>query len=396
MEARHHRQSDTRGVPKPRLMDVVVASAVLVACLLELWVPAVFGSGKPLDTSQYALTVAFLISSAALLFRFARPLEVVLVVCAVLSVEFVGYGAPEGLGLVVLLVVAAYSVAGLEARERAVIGLVAVVVTGVVWTTQDPLHDTLASQASAMIWIAPAGVAWILGRLRRAEDAERARREAESRRVEALRAAEAERARIAREMHDVVAHSLSVMVVQAEAAEEMLERSREDEAREQVRRIEEAGRSALVEMRRALSQLREGPEVFEPQPGLALLPDLVAAVRAGGIDVELAVQGEIGDVPPAADLTAYRVVQEALTNIARHAGRTTARVQVSRSVAGLQITVEDDGSPEQAPILAGRGYGRGLLGMRERVELLGGTLETSTRTPRRGFRVSARIPAETP
>jgi signal transduction histidine kinase len=215
--------------------------------------------------------------------------------------------------------------------------------------------------------------------------AERAEREQEER---ALAAARDERARIARELHDLIAHSVSVMVVQAAAAEEVL-RQGPERALEPIRAVQDTGRAALAEMARLLGMLRrDGDETgLAPQPGLDDLEALVGEVRAAGLPVELNVQGGSRPLPVGADLSAYRIVQEALTNARKHAGDAKATVTVRYTAEALELEVIDDG---QGDAVAHEG-GHGLIGMRERVALFGGDLDAATR-PEGGFRVHARLP----
>ncbi len=204
------------------------------------------------------------------------------------------------------------------------------------------------------------------------------------------RAIAQERATIARELHDVVAHSISVTVLQSRGARRMLGR---DDA--QVRRaldaIEHTNTQALGDMRRLLAVLRdtEGDAgTTTPQPSLARLDDLVAEVRESGLAVELVEVGEDRDVPPGVDLSAYRIVQEALTNVLKHASATTATVQLDYGADELNLSVRDDGV---GAVLAGNERGHGLVGIRERVAVVGGEIETGP-MPGGGFEVSARLP----
>ncbi len=245
---------------------------------------------------------------------------------------------------------------------------------------------------SALGWMLPVAVAWLVGGYIRElrERASRAEREREER---AASAAAAERTRIARELHDIVAHNVSVMVVQAEAADEMLERNRPERARTPVRTIEETGRAALVDMRRLLGLLRDG-EVrpsLGPQPGIANLDLLLVKVRESGLPVELVVEGEPEPLPPGVDLSAFRIVQEALTNALKYAGPAHARVLVRFAPDALELEVVDNGAGASGDGARG---GHGLLGMRERVALYGGELETGQGGDG-GFRVHARLPLET-
>jgi signal transduction histidine kinase len=206
------------------------------------------------------------------------------------------------------------------------------------------------------------------------------------------RAVELERARIASELHDVVTHNVSVMVVQAGAARRVLGRSPAD-ARDAMLAIEASGRNAMTELRHLLSLLtpdRTGEEELRPQPGLDDVPALVACVRAAGPAVELSITGRPAPLPPGLDLAAYRVVQEALTNVIKHAGEARTLVLISWS-AELEIAVSDDGRGAGH----GGGSGRGLIGLRERAAIYGGSLDAGPR-PGGGWRVRARFPLERP
>ena len=221
-----------------------------------------------------------------------------------------------------------------------------------------------------------------------------ARHEAEAR-AAAARAADDERARIARELHDVIAHNVSVMVVQAAAAGRVIDAD-PDQARASLATIEATGREALTEMRRLLGVLRAGePSPSAPQPSLARLPELVAEMQASGLPVELSVMGAPRPLPPGVDLSAYRVVQEALTNALRHAGRSATRVVVRYDDDALDVEIVDQGrtSGDAATASADGSGGHGLAGMRERVALVRGELEAGPR-PGGGFRVRARLPVD--
>ena len=207
---------------------------------------------------------------------------------------------------------------------------------------------------------------------------------------EAQRAVGEEQARIARELHDVIAHSVSVMVVQAAAADDVFD-SQPEQARTALRSIESSGREAMGELRRLLAAVKAGDPESGPQPGLDRLDELVERIRSGGVEVIVRREGEREALAPGVDLSAYRIVQEALTNTLRHARASSAQVVVRFADGVLELVIDDDGLGANAN---GTGEGgHGILGMRERAALIGGTLEAGP-LPRGGFRVHARLPLE--
>jgi signal transduction histidine kinase len=246
------------------------------------------------------------------------------------------------------------------------------------------------------------GTAWILGdnvRTRRkyvAELEDKAVRLEAEREAQAQRAAVEERTRIARELHDVVAHSVSVMTVQAGAARRLLDRSKADpQAREAMATVETTGREALAELRRVVGVLRADDESpgLDPQPGVADLPALVARAQEAGLAVDLTIEGEPRALPSGVDLSAYRIAQEALTNAFKHAGPAHADVRVCYGADALEVQVVDDGrgaAADPSPV----GGGHGLVGMRERVALFDGELVAGPR-PGGGYEVKARLPIST-
>ena len=240
----------------------------------------------------------------------------------------------------------------------------------------------------SVVWMS----AFAIGRkLEQAAAAEQRAEQLEREREAEARAAVAEeRARIARELHDVVGHSVSVMTVQASAVRRLLlpEQAAEREALEIV---EQTGREALAEMRRLVGVLRrpeEGP-ALAPQPSLEHLDRLVAQARESGLPVELRVEGEPTQLPPGVDLTAYRLVQEGLTNAIKHARASRADVVVRYGDGDVEVSVTDDGDGSGD----GGGGGHGLVGMRERVTVYGGELEAGPR-PEGGYALRARLPVQ--
>ncbi|MGW2252226.1 sensor histidine kinase [Kitasatospora sp. NPDC001660] len=243
---------------------------------------------------------------------------------------------------------------------------------------------------------------WAWGRLTRVRRAylteleDRAARLERERDAQAKVAVAAERARIARELHDVVAHNVSVMIVQADGAAYVLDNSPQ-QAKEALGTIASTGRQALVEMRRLLGVLRtsDTAEEYVPQPGVEELPELLEQVRTAGLRVDYATSGHPRELPRGVELTVYRIVQEALTNVRKHGGPDVhARVAVDFGERELAVLVEDDGrgtTDEQLTAGGADGLGHGLIGMRERVGMVSGSLDVGPR-PGGGFRIRAVLP----
>jgi signal transduction histidine kinase len=237
-------------------------------------------------------------------------------------------------------------------------------------------------------------IAWVIGfavgeKYREVDEAkERAALAEREREERARRAVADERARIARELHDVVGHSVSVMTVQASAVRRLLEQDQE-RVSEALQVVEQTGREALAEMRRMVGVLRHAEEApaLAPQPSLGEIERLVQHARDRGLPVELSIEGDPVDLPTGIDLTAYRLVQEGLTNAIKHAHAQQAEVVIRYEDGHVELTVSDDGSGGGD----GGGSGHGLVGMRERVTVYGGELEAGPR-PEGGFRLRARLP----
>jgi signal transduction histidine kinase len=292
-------------------------------------------------------------------------------------------------------VIALYTVAA--HCERGV-ALAAAAATGLALLIPAAAGKGVSSAGFAVAMYAIFTVAWAVGdnlRTRRAYLAEveaRAERLEREREERARRAVAAERARIARELHDVISHNVSVMVVQAAAGKDVFD-SQPERARTALGSIESIGREALVELRRLLGVVSpdEAEEPgFSPQPGLGRLPELLEQVGAGGLRVELNVEGRPRDLPAGVELSAFRIVQEALTNTLKHARASRAEVGLRYSDGGLEVEVIDDGVAG-----SGGGRGRGIVGMGERAALVGGELSAGPR-PAGGFRVRAWMPLEGP
>jgi signal transduction histidine kinase len=326
------------------------------------------------DFARAAALLLAVVQGAALYWRRKRPELVTAVVLA----GGVGYQliVPE----VVLPIAGVFAIGSLAAARPprvSLIGLAALLGQSAMNFFTTTVDDTVF----AMVF---AGGAWALG------EAARNRRKAID--EGARRAVGDEQARIARELHDVIAHSVSVIVVQASAADDVFD-TRPDQARAALRSIEQAGRDALRELRTLLAGDASGdPDPTRPQPGLARLDELAEPLRLAGLDVVVHREGEAPKLPAGVDLSAYRIVQEALTNTLRHARATRAEVTVRFDAAAVEVEVRDDG--RGVPLVADvNGAGQGLVGMRERAALLGGALEAGP-LPGGGYRVHARLPLE--
>ncbi|MFL6221778.1 MAG: sensor histidine kinase [Actinomycetes bacterium] len=317
----------------------------------------------------------------------------VLALCVATGLAVATLGVPDLLGIAILVAVysvAAYgdrwvSLAGLAAAE---LGAAAVQLTQGSFQWPTPITNALVIAA-----------AWLLGhfvgvrraytaRLEQTAELERARAE------QARQAVAEERLRLARELHDVVAHSISVIAVQSGVGAHVA-KTQPEEAAKALAAIEVTSRAALTELRRLLGVLRQEDEPqgdLTPVPGLADLDSLLAEVAKAGLAVRLQVEGRPAQLPAGVDLSAYRIVQEALTNVVKHAGPARAQVAIRYRDHEVMVEVTDDGRGAAAPTGDGRArVGHGLIGMRERVAVFGGDLQTGPR-PGGGFRVAARLP----
>jgi signal transduction histidine kinase len=380
------RQPYRRGVSRrSALFDAVLAGAVLALVEAEVWTGA-FSTHR--QGPRWAQALGYGIPAALLVLRRLRPLTCVVAGAAVMVVEFAVFGSPEGLGVMLPPLVAAYSVANCEERSRALRGLGALLALGACWIVFDPLNDAASAAASAVAWISPWVIAWLLGAYRRTRRlyVEGLVRERDER---ALAAVLEDRARIARELHDIVGHSVSVMTVQAAAVRRLM---RADQQRERaaLETVEATGREALAEMRRVLGVLRSdaAPELAPP-PTLDQLEPLVATFRHAGLDVELVRDPLDVPLPPGLDLTAYRLVQEGLTNALKHAEASKAWVRIRGDRGSLHVSVRDDGRGGPCE------PGNGLLGMRERVAMFGGALSAAA-LQGGGFELRAELPLAAP
>jgi signal transduction histidine kinase len=381
----------------PRAADAVLATAVFLATSFLTEGPGDSIVVRPVGDVPIAALLVFAMASAALYWRRRAPLTVLGVAVIAWAVTIgSGYADVGGVAIIAL-----YS-AGRYATEdrRAHVGVAAAIVVILVDGLTDPAPWGEAAFGGVVLF-----VAWYVGRRLRLRS-ERAAQLERARAAEARRIVVEERTRIARELHDVVAHRVSLMTVQAGAAKAVAAQDPEGALRA-MGAVEEAGRQALDELRHLLGVLRPETDLdgLGPQPGLADLPKLVEQVREAGLRVSLATDGAPPELPARVDLFAYRIVQEALTNVLKHAGpgaRTEVRLGADRN--GIVIEVLDDGSADKALESAsgrrpqdsdrpdGRSAGHGIVGMRERALLLGGTLDARPRPGGGGFQVVAHLP----
>ena len=287
-------------------------------------------------------------------------------------------GPPGSATLALALILGYYRIGTLPDRRRAYAALGVALLLSTQMVEDATLNTYLALTLASFV------VPWLAGTLRlRQQRAREMERERE-------RAIEEERARLARELHDLVSHNVGMIVVQAGAGDVLLDQQPE-RAREALHAIESGARDALLELRRLLGLLRDSGEAeLAPRPTLARLEELTNRVRAAGIDVSLRLDVDPSSVDAAVDLSAYRIVQEALTNVVKHAQAARVDVSIRRSGSVLEIEVADDGLGAGAH----RSGGHGLAGIGERVALLGGELEAGAREGG-GFRVRALLPAPT-
>ncbi|MER6435525.1 MULTISPECIES: sensor histidine kinase [unclassified Streptomyces] len=377
--------------------------AVVLLGISAVSLTNVNGAASHHGSRATALPIAVILSLVVALRR--RMPEKMLVLAAamglaqlILDVEVV----PADFAMLVIIYTVAADGARWASRFALAGGLCAATLSQIRWPQTD--SSSLGNVLIAVFQTVPFALAWVLGdsiRTRRAYLAqleERAARLEKEREAQAKVAVAAERARIARELHDVVAHNVSVMVVQADGAAYVMDTAPE-QARKALETISGTGRQALAEMRRLLGVLRTGEhqEVGEyvPQPDVEQLDDLIEQCRTSGLPVDFKVEGTPRPLPSGVELTAYRIVQEALTNTRKHGGPNTgASVRLVYFDDGLGLLVEDDGkgAPHELYEEGGAdGQGHGLIGMRERVGMVGGTLDAGPR-PGGGFRISALLP----
>jgi len=378
----------------PQLVDATLALGLAALSLIGLQGGATdVGGREPLSVAL------LLLESLPLVARRRFPVAVLVITFGATLLHILmapaGTTVNEGFGSLVAL----YSVA--ERRDRRTSVAAALVVATLFAATiigKGGLPEGLQGLLQTTLVV---GLAWALGDLARTRGLfaiaieDRARLLEAEREERARGAVAAERERIARELHDIVAHHVSVIVIQAGAALRALER-RPDQTRTAVEAIDRTGREALVDMRRMVAVLGQGGDEpagsLAPMPGLDRLGELVEEVRAAGLPVELSVQGERRALDAGVELSAYRIVQEALTNVLKHARGARARIDLRYATHALEIEVVDEGGTGRRDLGDPEHDGRGLIGMHERAAMFGGRLEAGP-TPT-GFRVRATLPIE--
>ena len=374
------------GGTDPRLLDRLLVVLLLAGSEIELAVQA------PADERGIAALTALLIT-LPLLWRRRQPVLVFATVLGAVAIQSTVLGLDAFPAFdIASLVCATYAIGAHADRRLAIAGL-ALAAAGAV-------AHAAAFYPGGIVPALVGGVTlpWVVGRIVRghrhlmAEATEKAARDEHARTQEAHAAMTAERMRVARELHDAVAHNISVIAIQAAGAEPLVARDPE-RAAQIAALIEQVGGEALVELGRLLEPAPADRAPDAPQPSLAAVGALTDRARDSGLRVELRVEGEPVALPAGVDLAAYRIVQEALTNTSKHAGRARARVLVRYEARAVEVEIGDDG---RGPAAGHDGDGgHGLAGMRERVALYGGTLDVGGR-PEGGFRVRARLPISSP
>ena len=378
---------------KTYAIDVVIVVLVLVGMVDT--VLARNSAGSPNTSLWFALpamAVLAIVIVAHRRFPFAGPAAYWVLGAAIAFIDPILLPAAESFFAVGLAT--AFLLGSLRDARKAGIGLAIILASTAILVSQIPGHT------SAEVVFIPIdfAICWFAGFVfrRSADQAQAAETRAlvaeRDREADALRAVVEERTRIARELHDIVGHSLSVMTVQTSGVRRLL-RPEQEQEREALLAVERTGREALAEMRRVVGALRDpnGGPALAPQPSLSRVDALVAHARETGLPVDLEIEGDPVPLPPGVDLTAYRLVQEGLTNAIKHASAGHAEVHVRYDDGHVEIEVCDDGRGADGIGAAAGGSGHGLVGMRERVSIYGGELDAGPRAEG-GFRLHARLP----
>jgi signal transduction histidine kinase len=378
-------------------LDCVLAAALLAGTVASIAVGHETGapSGSGWDALRYGAAV---LACAPLPLRRRWPV-LVLVLTALGDAALVALGGGGPAQITVAFGI--YTVAATSPRRlslRIVGAVVAVMLVGALVAARGPQWGSVIGGPALVL------LGWIAGENTRARRnyaaglAERAAEREREREERVRQAATDERVRIARELHDVVAHAMSLIAVRAGAARMVID-EQPDEARAALSIIETTSRRALREMRRLVGVLRQPDDTdhaaLEPAPGLVLLAELVRQAAQAGVYVEVDVTGDVRALPEGVDVSAYRIIQEALTNVVRHVGPTNAHLRVNYLHDEVEIELIDEGVPNgggSIPSELRNGSGHGLVGMRERVALYGGELVTGSTG--NGYRVLARLPVD--
>jgi signal transduction histidine kinase len=364
----------------PAQVDVALAVVLLALSELAIW----WGRSGVAKEHTVGVAVIAAVVTASVAVRRRYPFIVGIGAVALSTFQIAFWGDPQLIPSSIAFFLALYALTVWTTARMFAIGvglLIAMYLASAAGPKGNLSHSTFFTIVTLVVMLL---IRRVLGdRERRAQLAERERD------VAAREAVVGERARIARELHDAIAHNVSMMVLQAGAERRILD-GQEGGTRAVLQTIEQTGRGALTEMRRLVGMLREdGDDELSPQPGLDDLPHLTAQVREAGLPVELTIEGNRRPLPVGIELSAYRIVQEALTNALKHAGDATAWVHVRYGDDSLELEIIDDGSGSAAPITTGGGHG--LTGMRERVALYGGRIDAGHK-PSGGFRVRVLLP----
>jgi signal transduction histidine kinase len=366
-----------------RYADIVIASGLGAFFVGEVLLESAFAGHRPLN-----VLIALAFSATLVLRRGFPPVPLaaglVLIELANLARPAVPNGLAETGAFLFAFIFSIYS-AGRYATGRALLGCGLIVAAAIPLAGIEPGESTNASDIAFFVMFL--GGPFVAGRIVRRRVLRERVLEVE-RDTKAVEAVAEERTRIARELHDVVAHAISVVVLQARGGRKLLA-DEPASAKEAFDVIEHVSEQALTEMRRLLGLLRQGDDelALAPQPSLTRIDELVSGLKASGLPVEVTVEGDPAPLPPGVDVSAYRIVQEALTNALKHAGPARAHVFLRYGADDLELEILDDG----AGTGNGGGSGHGLAGIRERVAVIGGELDSGQR-PGGGYAVRARLP----
>lgn len=386
---------------RDQLVDIAISGALTAPVLFQIWHGPITQIGDgPISGPKAALVLIGLGATIPLAIRRRWPLIAVTIITAdgvlqpVFGMKQFGSSVLNLFEIFLAFMLVVYSTAANTTGRRTWIGggiIVAILLFG---GLPAMMNGSFSSLFGTYVFC---GVAWVVGKTIQHRNelsrrlADRAATLEQTRDAEVQQAVSDERSRMARELHDVVSHSVSLMTLQAGAARQALD-VHPQRARQQLLGIESTGREAMVEMRRLLGLLRDAPDepALEPQPSLLHLDLLAERMKEAGLPIALSMDDIPASMPRGVDLTAYRIVQEGLTNALKHSKPTCVHVNIRVLERAVEIEVEDDGPPSS---VRSGSRGHGLIGMRERVAIYGGQLEAGP-APGGGFRLKARIPYE--